>query len=84
MKGIIQLTKPRTFYLYIGEYGKGEYSYEYSFNGGGIGQYGGGGATDIRLDPGNWSSFDSLKSRIIVAAGGGGSSCPQNDRRSPL
>ena len=37
---------------------------------------GGGGATDIRLEPTSsptiWDEFDSLKSRIMVAAGGGG------------
>ena len=32
----------------------------------------GGGATDVRLVSGNWNDFDSLKSRIMVAAGGGG------------
>ncbi len=32
----------------------------------------GGGATDIRLVNGNWDNFDSLKSRIMVASGGGG------------
>ena len=32
----------------------------------------GGGATDIRLVGGAWDNFDSLKSRIMVAAGGGG------------
>lgn len=52
------------------------------YNGGGpsLGQYTtnnrswgtGGGATDIRLEPGAVNSFDSLKSRIMVAAGGGG------------
>ena len=35
--------------------------------------YAGGGATDVRLVSGSWNSFDSLKSRIMVAAGGGGS-----------
>ncbi len=35
---------------------------------------GGGGATDIRLISGKWDDFESLKSRIIVAAGGGGMS----------
>lgn len=34
---------------------------------------GGGGATDIRLTNGAWNNFESLKSRIMVAAGGGGS-----------
>lgn len=32
----------------------------------------GGGATDIRTVSGQWNNFDSLKSRIMVAAGGGG------------
>ena len=34
----------------------------------------GGGATDIRINNGTWNNFNSLKSRIIIAAGGGGSS----------
>lgn len=34
----------------------------------------GGGATDVRLVGGAWNNFDSLKSRIMVAAGGGGGS----------
>lgn len=33
----------------------------------------GGGASDIRLVDGIWDDFNSLKSRIMVAAGGGGS-----------
>jgi hypothetical protein len=32
----------------------------------------GGGATDIRLTNGDWDSFNSLKSRIMVSGGGGG------------
>ena len=44
---------------------------QYSYGGGGPGQYGGGGATDIRLLSGNYDNFTSLKSRIIVAAGAG-------------
>jgi len=52
------------------------------WNGGGAGDYdhsddegagGGGGATDIRLNNGEWNSFNSLKSRIMVAGAGGGS-----------
>ena len=37
--------------------------------------YAGGGSTDIRLDSGNgdWTDFNSRKSRIMVAASGGGS-----------
>ena len=34
--------------------------------------FSGGGATDIRIKSGTWSNFESLKSRIMVAAGGGG------------
>ena len=34
--------------------------------------YAGGGATDIRLKNGSWDNFESLKSRIMVAAGAGG------------
>ena len=33
----------------------------------------GGGATDIRLTNGTWDNFNSLKSRIMIAGGGGGS-----------
>ena len=33
---------------------------------------GGGGATDVRLNGGSWNNFNSLKSRILVAGGGGG------------
>ncbi len=56
------------------------------YNGGGYGSYyinhdircaGGGGSTDVRLVSGDIDDFDSLKTRIMVAAGGGGS-C--NDR----
>ena len=36
----------------------------------------GGGATDIRLVGGEWNNFNSLKSRIMVAAGAGGSIGP--------
>ena len=30
-----------------------------------------GGATDVRIVPGEWNDFESLKSRILVAGGGG-------------
>ena len=42
------------------------------FNGGEDGGGSGGSATDVRLIDGNWDNFDSLKSRILVAGGGGG------------
>ena len=63
-------------YVYIGQ--SGENLIVRTFNGGGIGtdkhnSKSGGGATDVRLkNNGTWNDFNSLKSRIIVAAGGGG------------
>ncbi len=78
--GIIYLNSRFTLYIYVG--GKGA-----DTNGSGIGGYNGGGntnhysgycgpsgggATDVRLVGGEWDNFDSLKSRIMVAAGGGG------------
>ena len=85
--GIISVKQHLRIYLYIG--GKGEdASYpdkeiiKGGWNGGGDGKKevgdnddsgGGGGATDIRLINGEWDDIDSLKSRIMVAAGGSGS-----------
>mgnify|MGYP006372104211 FL=1 len=73
--GIIPLTSGTILYAYVG--GQAQ-----AFNGAGIAKptevswhYGnsGGGATDFRLIKGStWKEFTSLKSRIIVAAGGGG------------
>lgn len=82
--GNIFLNKNQQLYVYVGQSTntRGVQAY----NGGGIGYasnysasyaetgaFSGGGATDIRLVDGNWNDFDSLKSRIIVAAGAGGS-----------
>ena len=36
------------------------------------------GATDVRLIKGSWDNFESLKSRIMVAGGGGGISYYDN------
>lgn len=55
-------------YFYVG----GEGGRDVNFNGSGYGEAPGGGATDIRLYQSNWNDFNSLKSRIMVAAGGGG------------
>ncbi len=69
-------------YIYVGECYNGAKE-TMCYNGGGSGGYStvgietgtnGGGATDIRLLNGNWNDFESLKSRIMVAGGGGGSS----------
>ncbi|EAX95981.1 hypothetical protein TVAG_052390 [Trichomonas vaginalis G3] len=42
-----------------------------TYGGGGPGQLGGGGSSDIRLKPGDFGELEGLKSRIIVAAGAG-------------
>ena len=82
--GMIELNKGQTIYIYVGGKGQDGVKSGYAkggYNGGGRGDYdhsddegagAGGGATDIRLTPGVWNDFASLKSRIMVAAGGGG------------
>ena len=87
-KGVIQLDKDYKLYVYVGAASLSITSSitfkQYVFNGGGGWEKGhtdhnnhsGGGATDIRLNDGSWDDFNSLKSRIMVAAGGGGSVTP--------
>ena len=84
VKGSLNLSASKTLYVYVG--GKGGdaavgQSSTGGYNGGGTGDHdhtddescsGGGGATDIRTISGTWNNFNSLKSRIMVAAGGGG------------
>ncbi|MCI8620837.1 MAG: hypothetical protein HFJ50_03370 [Clostridia bacterium] len=74
--GNIYLEKGEKLYIYVGQ--EGGNLQTLTFNGGGSGgtMYScrsGGGATDIRLEKGEWNNFESLKSRIMVASGGGGS-----------
>lgn len=74
VSGNINLNKNTTLYVYVGEQPIGK-EYNGGYNGGGNSFYdgsGGGGATDIRLDNTGVSDFNSLKSRIMVAAGGSG------------
>lgn len=85
--GKIKLDKNTSLYLYVGEAGETTsmpYGTKITYNGGGRGcgqsNYedtrfwgSGGGATDIRLINGDWNNYESLKSRIMVAAAGGGS-----------
>lgn len=84
--GIITLNKNENIFTYVGGRGTdnvslvGNEGINGGYNGGGIlsnsnAQYygsSGGGATDIRIINGSWNNFNSLKSRIMVAAGGGG------------
>ncbi len=65
-EGEILLTKGTRLYFYIGG--------DHGYNGGGSARNGtvfGGGASDVRLEPGEWDSEIGLRSRIMVAAGGG-------------
>ena len=80
-QGKIYLDAGESFYVYVGGTASGTTG---GWNGGGNGLSkngtgsGGGGATDIRLVNSTsqdlWSDFESLKSRIMVAAGGAGGS----------
>ncbi len=56
-----------------GNAGGGSYPYA-NYRGGASG----GGATDIRLTPGVWSNTNALRSRIMVAGGGGGTNHSNN------
>jgi hypothetical protein len=76
--GNINLIKGSTLYIYVGGYPKANNEIG-GYNGGGsltAGQsaYGraGGGATDVRLNKGDWNDVMGLRSRIMVAGGGGG------------
>ena len=71
--GIITLIETKEFYVYVGQRGTDSGT----FNGATVHCLAGGGATDFRIsDAGDdWSSFQSLKSRIMVAAGGGAGDC---------
>ena len=82
ISGYISFFSSRDVFIFVGEKGY-VYNTSVTFNGGGSCAYrtgttnnhaaSGGGASDVRLiSNGNWSDFESLKSRIIVAAGGGG------------
>lgn len=71
VSGEIYLFEGQVFYVYVGQ--NNNVQNAESFNGsiGNSGGFPGGGATDIRLVSGNWKDINSLKSRIIIAAGGG-------------
>jgi hypothetical protein len=65
-KGTVQLGSKTTLYVYVGGSGTGY------LPGSSWGSTGGGGGTDIRLQNGAWNDTNGLKTRIIVAGGGGG------------
>ena len=85
--GVITLKKNEKIYVYVGCKGRDAKKATIvagGYNGGGRGDHdhsddeasgAGGGATDVRLVKGdNWDDFTSLKSRIMIAGGGGGAS----------
>lgn len=86
--GIITFKEKVTLYIYVGgkgTYGAGNNGYGGpvgGWNGGGRGgnsaSGSGGGATDFRLQGGEWNNIESLKSRILVAGGAGGADNEQN------
>lgn len=73
VSGIVYLEENETIYFYIGGTTT---TYKGGLNGGGDGGTatgkGGGGSTDVRTVKGSWNEKDSLESRFMVAAGGGG------------
>ena len=77
--GILRVNGTKTFYFYLGMTGTVHYNDNLEIFNVGFGKidcsYSGSGATDIRLEGGRWESFDSLKSRIMVAAGSGANEC---------
>jgi len=79
--GEIYLEEGDTLYFYVGEAGSANASVTNvgGYNGGGYSgnntaqnSFGGGGSTDVRLVSGAWNNANSLRSRLMVAAGGGG------------
>ena len=75
VSGTLKIMTRTKLHIYIGQ--KGINDGEATYNGGGFGCLhgsSGGGSTDVRLKDGNWDDFESLKSRIIVAGAGAGSS----------
>ena len=81
--GYIYLNSNDDLYFYVGQKGCTQSvasdPMSASYNGGSPGRAHttglmtcGGGSTDVRLVGGTWNNFDSLKSRIMVAGGGGG------------
>ena len=71
VSGFIKFDTRRKLYIFLGGIGK-QSNPVAAFNGGGLSQFGGGGATDVRLIDGEWDNFESLMSRIIVAGAGAG------------
>ncbi|MDO4996034.1 MAG: glycine rich domain-containing protein [Bacilli bacterium] len=85
VSGKINLLKTDTYHVYVGQ--NNNIAQEPSFNGcisSTANGTPGGGATDLRMSTStNWYDFDSLKTRVIVAAGGGASTRDHDYPSSP-
>ncbi len=74
VSGDISLTSNTHLHIYVG--GSSNWGNAFNAVAGTVNGFSGGGATDVRLTGGEWNQFESLKSRIMVAGGGGGSEWP--------
>ncbi|MBQ8131791.1 MAG: InlB B-repeat-containing protein, partial [Bacilli bacterium] len=79
--GYLEMKKNQKYYIYVGEQKNSGNSSSFNGSISSSGNGGpGGGATDIRLTKGeNWNDFTSLKTRIIVAGGGGADTNSANE-----
>ena len=77
--GVIKINETKKLFLYLGMNAFYHYMKHLEVFNVGFGNISasrsGGGATDIRLEGGRWESFESLRSRIMVAAGSGSCEC---------
>ena len=80
VSGYLDMSSGENYYLYVGQnrstLNGGAFNASVGSTGNGVP---GGGATDIRLNPGAWNDAQSLNSRIAVAAGAGAGSYDYND-----
>ena len=88
VSGFLNLEKYTKLYLYVGGQGTntssgdaGEGGYNGGVDGGtdygsgDCGSAGSGGATDLRIEGGDWNNSVGLRSRIMIAGGGGSPGC---------
>ena len=74
--GTINLTINQSIFFYVGYKNNSHTTSMYNNGTGNQGGYAGGGSTDMRLVNGDWNNITSLRSRIMVAAGGGSGTNP--------
>ncbi len=73
VSGQILMSDRYDLYFYIGQHLSERKTASYNCGSTGTdNSFGGGGASDIRTVSGSWNNIDSLRSRIIAAASGGG------------